>query len=131
MEVNDSTPTTNFPDLQVELAKERNRLACDRTLLTWIRATVSFIGFGFGIDRIAALLHTSPDGLIRLLAPQTVSLFFVALGILTVCLALTEYRGALNRYQQPAYAYISRFSISMLIAGILLVINVVALLSVL
>ncbi|MBD1910387.1 MULTISPECIES: DUF202 domain-containing protein [unclassified Leptolyngbya] len=129
MEVNDSTPTSHSPDLQVELAKERNRLAADRTLLTWIRATISFIGFGFGIDRISTLLHTGSGSFIRLLTPQAVSLFFVALGILTVCLALFDYQGEFNRFRQPAYTYTARFSVGMLIAAILLVINIFVLLS--
>ena len=32
-----------------ELAKERNHLASDRTLMAWIRTAISLFGFGFAI----------------------------------------------------------------------------------
>ncbi|MGB5713106.1 MAG: DUF202 domain-containing protein [Waterburya sp.] len=32
------------PNFQIELAKERNRIAVERTLLSWIRTSVSLIG---------------------------------------------------------------------------------------
>ena len=40
-----------------ELAKERNRAAAERTLMAWIRTSLSLISFGFGIDRIVAAIH--------------------------------------------------------------------------
>src|SRR5215468_8489059 len=35
-----------------ELTKERNRLAADRTLMAWIRTSLSLIAFGFGIGKV-------------------------------------------------------------------------------
>ncbi|MFM7169470.1 MAG: YidH family protein, partial [Cyanobium sp.] len=35
-----------------ELAKERNREAAERTLMAWIRTSLSLISFGFGVDKI-------------------------------------------------------------------------------
>ncbi len=43
-------------DPQTELAKERNRIAADRTLLAWVRTSISFIGMGFGISQILNFL---------------------------------------------------------------------------
>lgn len=34
-----------------EFAKERTREAADRTLMSWIRTSLSLIGFGFGIAK--------------------------------------------------------------------------------
>lgn len=36
-------------NLTNELAKERNREAADRTLMAWIRTSLSLLGFGFAI----------------------------------------------------------------------------------
>jgi putative membrane protein len=51
----------NFPsepyNMANELAKERNRAAAERTLMVWIRTSLSLISFGFGIDRIIAAMR--------------------------------------------------------------------------
>jgi putative membrane protein len=39
-----------------ELAKERSRQAADRTLMAWIRTSLSLIGFGFGIAKYRDIL---------------------------------------------------------------------------
>src|SRR5882757_2706696 len=41
-----------------ELTKERNRLAADRTLMAWIRTSLSLIGFGFGIGKVYEYLKS-------------------------------------------------------------------------
>ncbi len=45
-----------------ELSKERNREAADRTLMAWIRTSLSLIGFGFGIDAIVQTLQKTALG---------------------------------------------------------------------
>lgn len=57
--MNEPNATPTPPNSQTELAKERNRVAADRTLLSWIRSTASFIGISFGIDQI---LNTLGEG---------------------------------------------------------------------
>ena len=39
-----------------ELAKERSRQASDRTLMAWVRTSLSLIGFGFGIASFRDIL---------------------------------------------------------------------------
>jgi putative membrane protein len=39
------------PNVQVELAKVRSELALDRTLLAWIRTSLSLMAFGFGLAK--------------------------------------------------------------------------------
>ncbi|WRH67064.1 MAG: DUF202 domain-containing protein [Planktothrix sp. GU0601_MAG3] len=46
-------PSTNdLAEDRTELAKYRSRAAADRTLMAWIRTSLSLIGFGFGIPTI-------------------------------------------------------------------------------
>ena len=46
---------TSSPDANesTQLARERNSAAADRTLMAWIRTSLSLIGFGFGIGIIS------------------------------------------------------------------------------
>ena len=43
-------------DVATELARERDREAADRTLMAWIRTSLSLIGFGFGIAKYRDIL---------------------------------------------------------------------------
>ena len=41
-----------------QLAKERTREASDRTLMAWIRTSISLIGFGFAIAKTYEYVET-------------------------------------------------------------------------
>ena len=45
------------PDVTNELVRERTRKAADRTLLAWIRTTLSLIGFGFTTNKVLTALE--------------------------------------------------------------------------
>ena len=51
---NSKTPTTT--NISTELARERTRQAADRTLMAWVRTSLSLIGFGFGIAKYRDIL---------------------------------------------------------------------------
>jgi putative membrane protein len=110
----------------VELAKERNRAAADRTLLAWIRTSLALIAFGFGIDRIVAVVragsHESATGL-----TQTVAVLFMALGIYAIASASYEYRRQLQMLAQKGYRYSPRKSNTLRIAVILALVGAFAL----
>ena len=77
----DANSTPNFPNPATELAKERNRAAEERTLMAWIRTSLSLIGFGFGIDRIIAAIQQSlGDAVNPVRLTRILGLSFVALG---------------------------------------------------
>jgi putative membrane protein len=69
---------------RTELAKYRSRAAADRTLMAWIRTSLSLIGFGFGIPTIVKAIegtHLSPHlNPIRL--SVIVGLAFIGTGVL-------------------------------------------------
>jgi putative membrane protein len=100
-----------------ELAKERNRAAADRTLLAWIRTSLSLIAFGFGIDRIVNLISPSPHGSLGLSA--VVGLAFMALGTYALVDASFHYRRDLRTLNESRYTYEERRSSPIIVAVIL------------
>ena len=76
------------------LAITRTVVALDRTLMAWIRTSVSLISFGFTIYKFfqylrkdASVAETEP-----LLSPRGVALVLIGLGIGALLLATLDYR---------------------------------------
>ena len=111
------------PNVQFELAKERNRIAADRSLLAWIRSSLTFIGVGFGLDRsLTALSARLGVELTSMLFIKLVGIAFVCLGTFVVVMAALDYRQEIHRLQQDDYTYSPRPSLGMMTAWILIVI---------
>ncbi len=115
-----SAPDPNPPpNVQAELARERNRAAAERTLMAWIRTSLALIGFGFGIDRIVAAIHglyprvnIKPMHLSRLLG-----LAYISLGVYAMIVAAIEHQQEWRRIQrQESYVYRPRRSLSLTVA---------------
>ena len=76
-----------------DLGYERTRLAADRTLMAWIRTSVSMISFGFTIYKFFQYLLESSltAGNIQHSAPRNFGIALVMLGMLLLSLAIVEY----------------------------------------
>lgn len=117
------------PNVQSQLAKERNRAAAERTLMAWIRTSLALISFGFGIDTVVSAIlslqdsgQVNPARLSRLLG-----LAFVALGIYALSMAAIEHRRELKHIQrQDMYYYQPRPSLGLQVAIALIAIGVFA-----
>jgi len=110
-------PSPYPPNAQAELARERNRLAADRSLLSFVRNSLTLISTGVGLDQVLALLFPSQ------IVPAWVhglSLLLVSLGIISVLGAIQDYRGELNRLEQPEYYFTPRISLGSIIGSIML-----------
>lgn len=106
--------SSDFPEpepynLNNELAKERTRAAADRTLMAWIRTSLSLIGFGFGIPTIIRTLETTRVG--AHLNPHhitnAVGLAFISIGMFAMAAALKEHHLMLKRIQSDRFTYSS------------------------
>lgn len=113
-----------------ELAKKRNRAAAERTLMAWIRTSLSLISFGFGIDQVVAALNSAVnfDNQIRL--SRFLGLSFIALGTLAMLAAAVQHRQELRHIQKEHYTYVPERSISLIVAGALFIIGLLAFVSI-
>lgn len=119
--------TTDAPNPATELAKERNRAAEERTLMAWIRTCLSLISFGFGIERIVTVLYRQlGDTINPLRLSRILGLSFVALGTLAIILAARDHRKQLQRLQSNDLAFLSRRSMTLIVAVILGILGGVA-----
>ncbi len=85
-------------DENTELSKTRTREAADRTLMAWIRRSLSFIAFGFGIAAIGQTLE-------RTVLARTLGVGFVAVALLAVAVAMVQYRQELKMIEASDYRY--------------------------
>jgi putative membrane protein len=112
--------------ITVELAKKRNRDAAERTLMAWIRTSLSLISFGFGIDRIVNALKAplSVQNPIRL--SRILGLSFIALGVFALFMAIIQHRAELKRIRRVVYTYTPNISLSVIVATGLIAIGLAA-----
>ncbi len=54
--------TTDLAEQRTDLAKYRSRAATDRTLMAWMRTSLSLIGFGFGIPTLVRTIDQTTVG---------------------------------------------------------------------
>ena len=114
------------PSTTNELARERNRAAADRTLMAWIRTSLSLIAFGFSIGKIYDYLEkVNPD---RVLDPLDTSRIFgeafITLGVFGLIAAIVQYRRILKQIERGEFVYTEPFPLAMITAIILLLIGV-------
>lgn len=130
MSAADQTPPAPSPG--TELAKERNRAAQERTLMAWIRTSLSLIGFGFGIDRIVSAIHQEfGDAVNPVRLTRILGLSFVALGTVALLFAAIDHKRQLRRIQRNELLYISRYSPTLSVAYVLTFLGAIAFIGIL
>jgi putative membrane protein len=97
------------PNVQANLARERNRIAADRSLLSFVRNSLTLISIGVGVDQVIKLISPSEA---TTLWVYILSLTLVGLGVLNLIFAALDYQGELKRLKQPEYYFSPRWSLS-------------------
>jgi len=129
---NSKTPTTT--NISTELARERTREAADRTLMAWVRTTLSLIGFGFGIAKYRDILMAA--GFIQRPPEEfnTTLIFglsFISLGVFGLLAAIIQHWRILAAVRKDPLAFPVFKPLVMFMAIILLLIGVFAFVAVL
>ncbi len=116
-------------NLNNELAKERSRAAAERTMMAWIRTSLSLISFGFGLDKIIAAINRSRlEGSQHAgMSVRLVAMGFVLIGIVSMAAATRQHLRTLKQLKRDDFVYIDQTSITIFTAIALTIIGVVAL----
>ena len=114
----------------LDLGYERTRLAADRTLMAWIRTSVSLISFGFSIYKFFQYLQETKVATSALhhYAPRNFGVALVAVGMFLLVVAILDYYLFLKKLSRSEG---QRFHISLtpVAAIILFVIGVLVLIN--
>ena len=94
-------------DISTELARERSRAAADRTLMAWIRTSLSLIGFGFTIAKAYDYMQSmQPEQSIDALeSPLLFGGSFIVLGMLALLAAIIQHVNILRQLQARDFTY--------------------------
>ena len=117
-----------------ELAKERSRQASDRTLMAWVRTSLSLIGFGFGIASFRDILVEA--GLVRrpmenLNITLIFGLSFIGLGVMGLLAASIQHWRILQHLKQDDFTYTGFRPLAFIMAILLMLIGLFAFIAVL
>ncbi|ACK69648.1 protein of unknown function DUF202 [Gloeothece citriformis PCC 7424] len=117
-----------------ELAKERNRLAAERTLTSWIGNCLVLITFGIGFERIFNAISQSYLNKylsINLELARIIGLSVIALGIFLLGLAVIQFLMQVNSLNRTDYLYKPfRFINPTIVVGSVILFGVAALFAV-
>lgn len=123
-------------NLTNELAKERNREAADRTLMAWVRTSISLFGFGFAIAKTyeyieADYLEETGRFLDTLHTPLIFGIGFIVLGMVGIFTGVIQYGRILKRIKSDQFTYIEPWPLPKIMAVLLLIIGIFGLVAIL
>jgi putative membrane protein len=117
----------NLEELKLSdrLAVARTVLAADRTLLAWVRTSLTLIGFGFTIYKIlSAIQKAGGVTLLRAQTPRNIGIFMILVGVVPLALSMFQYKQGVKRLGGKKNIYVNP---SMVAAGAILLLGLMLL----
>lgn len=109
------------------LALVRTAFSSQRSLMAWMRTSVSLYTFGFSITKFTDYLEQQEQGVEFSGNPRLLGLIFLAMGIAAMVLAVLDHTKRIGRMKQLGLPAISRAYLPTVAALALLVIGIVTL----
>src|SRR5262245_27203609 len=114
-----------MPPTQQELAIERTRIAHERTLMAWIRTSMSMVTFGFTISELFGYLgEITGKSLIGGAGPRIFGLGLIILGTVALIGAAIQHTLSLRQLVEPGER--PKLSLALLVAVLMIVGGVLA-----
>ena len=111
----------------------RTRLAVERTMMAYMRTSVSLIAFGFTIFQFIDRIHEARSGVVHFpYAAWYLGMALILCGVMVAVFSLAEYRRQINYLWSGTYAGIAGerrepgFSSLYMITGVLIAIGIFA-----
>ena len=118
-------------DLKKELDKFNGYEVAEQTLLTWIQAGLTLIGFGFGLGSIIAFLRAEHYEKFIIKTIVTVAELLIVVGIVSIILALIQHRSKLRNLESKEFRYKPTFNLSIFVGIMISILGIVAFLAIL
>lgn len=109
-------------NFSLTLARMRSLQAADRTLLAWVRTSLSLIGFGFGVGKLIEYLALAApkQDVDPTRSARVFGVVFIALGLLALLGALIQHRRIQKRIKQREILFTPYRPLTELVALLLL-----------
>lgn len=124
-------PANPTLDQSTHLALQRSFLATERTLMAWIRTSISMIGFGFTLAKLfqslagANVLIRGPAG--EVWTAEGVGMLMISLGTFALVAAVFDHRRELKQLRSVGLE--TRYSLTMAVASVLAILGLMLLVS--
>jgi putative membrane protein len=107
-------------NINTELAKHRTHEASDRTMMAWVRTSLSLMGFGIGIYEIAE--KTDGAGLFR--SSKLVGLALILLSVFAMVFSIIENKQNHKKLENADFIYQSNTSLGVKVGYVLIIIAI-------
>jgi putative membrane protein len=98
---------------RTDLALFRNLMAADRTLMAWVRTSLSLDSFGFTIYKVLVAFQQGGGQLPQGHTPRNIGLFLTGLGTVAMLMGTVEYWQSLKELQKMKEFRLTRPSLLM------------------